>query len=149
MYEIVTEKRLYVKNGKVPSLMRLAQQVSKGVRPEFTEKVTEKMKKLLTRCWSNSPQERTSFKEIFELLSSDFSYLSDKIDDDEVNNYINILKKSRNLNKSDENDESEKIHKFSNLLIDSSKIETNEMLYKGSHGPIFRVKFCEKDYAAK
>lgn len=143
MYEIVTEKRLYVKNGKVPGLMRLVQQVSKGVRLEFTEKVTEKMKKLLTRCWSNSPQK------IFELLSSDFSYLSDKIDDDEVNNYINILKKSRNLNKSDENDESEKIHKFSNLLIDSSKIETNEMLYKGSHGPIFRVKFCEKDYAAK
>ena len=132
-----------LKNGKVPGLMRLVQQVSKGVRPEFTEKVTEKMKKLLTRCWSNSPQK------IFELLSSDFSYLSDKIDDDEVNNYINILKKSRNLNKSDENDESEKIHKFSNLLIDSSKIETNEMLYKGSHGPIFRVKFCEKDYAAK
>lgn len=95
MYEIITEKVPFAKNGNSPRLLSLIKQVSRGVRPEFTSSVTEKMKDLLTRCWSAEPCQRPPFSEIFNLLSNDFSYISEEVNEEEIKEYIDKLKKSR------------------------------------------------------
>ena len=95
MYEITSEKVPFMKNGKLPSIIKLSQMVNKGIRPDLTDNLTQKMKNLLNRCWSGNPQVRPPFSEIFDLLSSDFSYFIEKVDESEVKSYINLLKKSR------------------------------------------------------
>ena len=68
------------------------QKIITGSRPKFTDGFTEKMKNLISQCWSQTPQDRPSFKEIFEKLSTDFSYFDESIDETEVLDYLDFLK---------------------------------------------------------
>lgn len=63
----------------------------KGYRPKFTKNVTKKMKNLLSRCWDENISERPTFDEIYKLLSTDFSYFDDDVDEDEINQYIDDI----------------------------------------------------------
>lgn len=135
MYEIITEKVPFIKNGKAPRLLTLIKQVSSGIRPEFTSSVTEKMKDLLTRCWSTDPGQRPPFSEIFNLLSSDFSYITEAVDEKEIKKYIDRLKKSRKgsepvqikTNSSCDQLSIQKVS-LSKLLIASHKVKLDEQL---------------------
>lgn len=91
-YEIVCGKEPFSLHGKPIKFADLCKKVMSGVRPEFTEGVTEKMKDLITQCWSQDCQNRPSFEEIFKKLSSDLSYLDEDVDEDEINDYIRMLK---------------------------------------------------------
>lgn len=91
-YEIVTGKMPYYELlGKV-NLNQLIKEVRSGYRPKFTNEINEKMKKLILRCLSQDPKDRPSFEEIFNKLSTDFSYFKEDVDKDQVNFYINKLK---------------------------------------------------------
>lgn len=46
------------------------------------------MRKLFSECWSQKVEERRSFDDIFELLSSDFSHFDEEIDEEEVYEYL-------------------------------------------------------------
>ena len=85
-YELVTEER-----GRV----RLASMIKYGERPSFNDKVTEPMKALISKCWCEDVDERPSFDEIYEKLSTDYkSYFSyDDVDDNEINDFIQMLNK--------------------------------------------------------
>lgn len=98
--------------GRVPyneiSPTELIQKVCSGSRPQFTEDINEKMKNLITRCWHSNIEERPSFDEIFTLLSSDFSYSKEPIDESEVKRYIEkLVEKREEFNFKRENEEDE------------------------------------------
>lgn len=65
-YEIVTGIEPFSEKRKPATLKTLVK--------NFPENITEKMKELVSRCWSRDAKERPTFDEIFQLLSTDFSY---------------------------------------------------------------------------
>lgn len=71
-YEIITGNypfAQFVKNEKYLFMNKL----SKGWRPSFTNDVPEITKNLIIKCWGDY-KKRPSFDEIFQELSSNFSY---------------------------------------------------------------------------
>lgn len=101
-YEIVTGKSPYFELGKLTPF-KLINKVTKGYRPKFTKNMTKKMKTLLSRCWDENTSERPTFDEIYKLLSTDFSFIDEEVDEDEINHYIedieNECKKDKNPTK--------------------------------------------------
>ena len=91
-YEIITGKSPFYELGESSSLFVLANKIMSGYRPKFDDDLTEKMKILLSKCWSANIEERPSFDEIFEQLSTDFSYFNEKVDSEEIQNFLNKLK---------------------------------------------------------
>ncbi|KAK8871543.1 hypothetical protein M9Y10_007275 [Tritrichomonas musculus] len=96
-YEIVSGKEPFSTRGKPIKLVDLGNKVMSGGRPEFTEGVTEKMKDLITQCWSQDYKDRPSFDEIFKKLSTDFSYLDEDVEEDEIQEYLETLKEETEL----------------------------------------------------
>ena len=91
-----------------------------GYRPKFTKFVTKKMQNLLSRCWSDSPKERPIFKELFETLSKDTSFFFDFVDEEEIQEYIDILAE-KSEQASVKNEENKKIQE--KLRIDELEPE--------------------------
>lgn len=84
-YQIVTGKSPFSEQVQKNSFISLIIKIVDGYRPEFTESVTEKMRQLLSKCWSDNPEERPTFKEIFDALSSDITvFFSEKVDQTEI-----------------------------------------------------------------
>lgn len=94
-YEIVTGMGPYSENGKRITAPSLVRKLLAGERPKFVDGITDPMKDLLSRCWHRDPKKRPSFEEIFNELSSNFYYLDEDVDEDEVNDYIELLKDRR------------------------------------------------------
>lgn len=101
-YEIVTGQEPFSQKGKSTTFAQFTKIFFSGGRPDFPEFVTEKMKSLIQKCWSQNPTDRPSFKKIFELLSSDFSYINENMDEDEIRDYIEDLKEANSRPKSDD-----------------------------------------------
>ncbi|KAK8845711.1 phosphopyruvate hydratase [Tritrichomonas musculus] len=93
-YEILTGKRPYYELGQV-SIYPFIQKVVRGYRPKFEKCINEKMRDLISKCWSQKVEERPSFEEIYEKLTTDFSYFEDSFDREEVQHYVNKLNKER------------------------------------------------------
>lgn len=94
-YEIVTGKELFSESEKKNGF-KLILKIHDGYRPNIGEFANDKMKELLTRCWSQDPEERPSFDEIFNLLSSDFSYFDEYVDADEIKEYLETISEKLN-----------------------------------------------------
>lgn len=94
-YEIMVGKEPFAEDGKIANINKVISKIFKGQRPEFPIPISEKMKSLITQCWSQDPKDRPSFDSIFEKLSTDFSYSDETVDQDEINEYLEILKESR------------------------------------------------------
>lgn len=167
MYEVVTEVTPFMENGKSIGLMTLSRKLSNGERPKITSNVTEKMKQLLERCWSGNPNDRPSFKEVFELLSSDLTYINDPIDKQEVDKYVNMLKEARKIEKKKRKESSSKHKKerskskdkdkkkseeenssnnvkLSSLIIDTTDIEKKRKIGRGGYGDVYEVVLPEE-----
>lgn len=87
-YEICTGKVPFHELGKISS-SQLKKRILNGYRPKFTEFITENMGELLQKCWNKTIEDRPSFEEIFEKLSSDFSYFYDEnIDKEEIDEFL-------------------------------------------------------------
>lgn len=93
-YEIATGIMPFSELGQTISPFQLINKIIKGYRPQFTKLVTEKMQNLISKCWSDSPEERPTFSEIFDELSSDFNFFSENLDEVEIQNYIDRLNDS-------------------------------------------------------
>lgn len=90
-YEIVTGKQPYFELSSNISVFALSQKVMNGYRPQFTDDVTDKMKELISKCWSSNALDRPSFDTIFEQLVNDFSFLKDEVDKDEIDQYLSKI----------------------------------------------------------
>ncbi|KAK8837550.1 hypothetical protein M9Y10_036550 [Tritrichomonas musculus] len=93
-YEIVTGEEPFSELGENISPFGFAHKVINGHRPKLSGSVSEKMKNLLTRCWSENPEDRPSFEEIFSELS-DFSYFDETVDEDEVQAFLDVLEDAK------------------------------------------------------
>lgn len=49
------------------------------------------MQNLHERCWSSDISERLTFDDIFDMLSTDFSYIDEEVDETEVNELIEYI----------------------------------------------------------
>ena len=98
-YEIITGKVPY-EFGETISPFILTNKVIDGYRPRLTSIVPYKIQKLIEKCWSQNPENRPSFDEIFEALSSNLTYQEGTIEEEKVSEYINMLKIKRRENKS-------------------------------------------------
>lgn len=91
-YEIVTGKEPYSELSDLPSEYVFMNKIISGYRPKYDDgDMTEKMKTLLSCCWSDNIKERPTFDEIFEQLSTDFTFSQETVDEDEIENYLSIL----------------------------------------------------------
>lgn len=143
-YEIVTGWEPYSENGEEVTFPSFTKKFINGGRPKFTKGVNEKMRNLLSKCWDNDPNERPSFKEIFQMLSSDFSYFDEKIDKKEVQNYLDVL---QNAKEKDVNNCNPKLYE---LLLDISKYEFDKIpLCIGSFGSTYKGYYEHKTSAVK
>ena len=100
MFEIVTGKMAYSElftKKRSFSQMNFLMKVAGGYRPQIPNEnvFSQKLIDLMKKCWSQNPNDRPSFAEIFDLLSSDFSYFDDEIDSEKVDQFIEMLKKQK------------------------------------------------------
>ena len=49
------------------------------------------MRDLIKRCWSENPEERPSFDNIYKELISDFSIFGESVYEEEIKDYIEML----------------------------------------------------------
>lgn len=91
-YQIITEK---VPFNEINDSSSLKNKIINGDRPEFLESVPQEMQNLLSRCWSDIPEERPKFKEIFSILSGDMKYSFEKVDEKEIQRYIDMINDSK------------------------------------------------------
>lgn len=145
-YEIIAGIEPFSEKGK-PASFSILSKVLSGYRPKLPNFIPEKMKQLIEKCWSQDPKDRPSFEEIFKQLSSDFSYFDEDIDEDEINDYLEILEEARKTEAKEAQNskieapvqsnpspitpklrKSENIHikSFSNYLIDMSTLTIEE-----------------------
>lgn len=150
VYEIISEQLPYSEFNESFAVV-MQRIVLNGCRPSFNDNFTEKMKKLITRCWSGNPRERPTFKKICSLLMNDLSYFKDEeVDQKEVQNYIQKLNKITNLPdhfimndiyfdesetdeifyKSEDYDVTNKLMKLPYVYIVNNKIENTKCLMK-------------------
>lgn len=91
-YYIITSTSPF---ADIDSPRTLREKVIKGDRPKFPEFVSQKMQSLISNCWNEIPDERPTFKEIFDILSSDMTYFTEPINETEVTNYLISIKDSK------------------------------------------------------
>ena len=94
-YEIVAGKVPFSEEGEIISPVTIGMKVINGHRPKFPVYVSNKMQNLISRCWSDNHEERPSFDEIYQELSTNFSAFDDNLNEDEINDYIEILNEKR------------------------------------------------------
>ena len=106
MYEIVTDSVAYpdLENGTIKEYEFKNKVANENLRPKFKTPIKRSIQNLIEQCWSNNPDERPTFNEIYKKLSnnnqnsndekvSEDNYLLDDIDIDQFNDYIEEIAK--------------------------------------------------------
>lgn len=93
MYEVLTDSLAYPEllNGRLSDFNFRTKVVNENYRPKFTIPIKPSLQKLIERCWSNNPEQRPNFGEIFDMLTNrDQSeyYFIDDVDVDEIQGYV-------------------------------------------------------------
>lgn len=98
MYEILTETVPYedIDIDKMTPFAFFNKVVSEKIRPEFKVPIKESFRQLITQCWSDKPENRPSFEEIYSKLTPSNNNPDDKepkyflsdVDEEEVLTYI-------------------------------------------------------------
>lgn len=108
IYEIMTNKKPFkninesfkeeIFEGNEYEIKRLANMTSiildKGIRPEFNASIPDSYRKLIEKCWSQNPKMRPTFDEIVTELKTNPDFITDKINKEEYQKYINFIEKS-------------------------------------------------------
>lgn len=89
-YEIITGKKPFYEFGNI-STTELWTKISENVRPTFSKDVPQKMVDLISSCWSEDQFHRPYFAQIYEKLSTDFTYSPSQVNSDEVNRYLSQI----------------------------------------------------------
>ena len=133
-YEIITGKELFKNPGRNGNAF--FRKILNGLRPDLNvDSITNKMKALLAKCWDADPEKRLSFEEICQILSKDFSYFGEDVDENELKKYISKLEESNKKESiqvsSDQNNKT--MFKFLQSIIekidDFNKIQIENILF--------------------
>ncbi|KAK8899213.1 hypothetical protein M9Y10_001518 [Tritrichomonas musculus] len=98
IYELMTGDVPFRHIGEQLTVYRIWNEVNSGHRPILRDNISQILKDLITACWSPNPSERPTFEEIFELLSSDFSFSQEDLDEEEVNQYLQTIREMEENN---------------------------------------------------
>lgn len=90
-YEIITGTVPYHELSKKTNSFQLGNKISKGYRPKFPNETPESIKEFIEKCWSQNPDDRPTFDEIFSTLSHDFSLIGSPVEESEISNFLNTL----------------------------------------------------------
>lgn len=84
MYEILTECIPYphLSDGQTSTLQFGHKIVDEDYRPQFTVPIKKSFQNLIEKCWSKDPNQRPTFGEIYEQLSSTFELSIYHLDDE-------------------------------------------------------------------
>lgn len=93
MYQIITNKNPFpqILNGKMSKENFIDNVINKGLRPQIPSDVKRPFSELLQNCWSSNPEERPSFKEIYQKLYHDYNYYLDGVDMCELIRYVSKI----------------------------------------------------------
>ena len=97
-----------------------------GYRPEFPESIPDCYKKLIAKCWSKELNERPTFDEIVYHLRTNKEFITDKVNKEEFESYVQYIDKSQNQL----NNEEVRIDDFiktQNQLFRKVKIDFNKL----------------------
>lgn len=89
LFEVVTGQNAFL---DARSLFQLQKLIKDGYRPEFKSPVKISIQTLIERSWSEDPDERPDFEEIYNKLAFDDEYLLDNVDKEKLNSYIDSIK---------------------------------------------------------
>ncbi|KAK8875993.1 hypothetical protein M9Y10_006176 [Tritrichomonas musculus] len=92
LYEIITGDKPF---KDVPFPVFYANVVLKGERFEFKYPIPDCYRILIEKCLSRNPSKRPSFKSIAKELKTNEDFIFDDVDEDEYNDYINLIKYSK------------------------------------------------------
>lgn len=90
IYEIISGKTVY-DNMNVAQILA---KVASNKRPEIDKKVPESYQRLIEKCWSDEPSKRPTFDQILEILTTDRGFITNKVNEKEFFDYINLIKNS-------------------------------------------------------
>ena len=65
--------------------------VTKCARPSINESIPSVYNNLITSCWSQNKEDRPDFNSIANELKTNRQFITDKIDENEFNNYIEFI----------------------------------------------------------
>ena len=116
-YEIVTGKEPFSENGKQPTFSAIIKNIRNLKRPVFTSSIPDNMKDLIEKCWDQDQEKRPSFSDIFKMLSEDFSYSPESVDDDEVNDFLDMIKSNQKSSEKVTFHEEQYLIRMQNTLI--------------------------------
>ena len=69
--------------------------VIKGNRPKIPNSIPEYYRSLITRCWSQDPNDRQSFDAIVDQLKNNSNFTTNTIRKQEYTDYIEFIGKSQ------------------------------------------------------
>lgn len=132
-YELLTGKMPGYETGLNFSILRVDRPF---YRPRFDKNVSVKMKELIIKCLDSWPDDRPTFDEIYNELSTDFSYFCGDFDRQEIENFINLIEgKSSN---SDESSNSTSKDQFE-LNVDDDCYQSICQISDGEFAKSFKI----------
>lgn len=94
MFEFLTKSHPYPDYTHKTTVAFQKSVILDKIRPTFVTEVKESLKELIEKCWSENPNDRPTFDELFDKLSGnedEGKYFLDNVDVDELNFYINKI----------------------------------------------------------
>lgn len=89
LYEIVTGNEPFIG----VNVYEIVYSVIQGIRPIIPDSISEQCQDLISRCWSEDPDERPTFEEITNIIKENPQYfVTGYFDKNIFNDYINYLK---------------------------------------------------------
>ena len=93
LYELLTGEKAFI----VKSSSEMIKLLKKCYRPKFTSSISDSYKKLIEECWSQEPKERPTFADIVERLKTDRGFITEEIDEDEYQKYVNYIESYKTM----------------------------------------------------
>ncbi|KAK8889286.1 hypothetical protein M9Y10_034032 [Tritrichomonas musculus] len=89
VYELLTNDKPFSEINNISQIYNKI--VVKGERPAIKKEIPEKFKKLIEQCWSQDPSLRPKFKDIVYFLKMDNEFITDEINKEDYEKYINFI----------------------------------------------------------
>lgn len=135
--------------------------LSEGKRCEFTKPTPKCYQELIKRCWAQNPEERPSFQEIADMLSTNRDFITElgDVDETEFFNYVEMLNGKRPIIEFDQQLKQEIEYEvfeeepltFGLCVFDLQTLEKIKKIGEGAFGVVYEVKdkLSEELFSAK
>ena len=127
-YQILTNRKPYSELGLKQSPASIAMKIMAGHRPPKDDLITDKMYAFLDLCWSNQIDERPLFQDIVYILTNDFTFFSDEVDQDEILQFYQMLKENQTETPEEQQIEEEQVDEIPQNECENQQIEGGQVV---------------------